>query len=109
MKTITTEQLRERIDDINDVTVINTLPEESFEKTKIEGSINIPQELPDFTDRVERVVRNKDAEIVVYCASARCDSSSKAAEKLERAGFTNVYEYEPGAEGWQRDTAAARR
>lgn len=108
MKTISTEKLRERMNDIHDVTIINTLPEEDFAETKIEGAINIPQELPDFAERVEKAVGNKNAEIVVYCASERCDSSTRAAQKLERAGFTNVYDYEVGAEGWQRDTAATR-
>ena len=111
MNTITKEQLKKKMDSVNDITVVNTLPEDQFENNKIDGSINIPQTAPDFVDRVSAAVsQNKNAEIVVYCASAKCDSSTQAAKKLEQAGFTKVFEYEGGAQEWnQMHEATAKR
>lgn len=81
--------------------LINTLPEESFAETRLPKSVNIPLDRDDFVDRVEKEIGARNQPVVVYCASADCDSSSKAAHKLEEAGFTNVMEFEGGAKGWQ--------
>ncbi len=101
MKTIDGRMLQLKMDSMHELTLINTLPAEYFEDTKIEGAINIPQDQPDFVDRVKMAVSDdKKAEIVVYCANQECNSSTKAAEKLTDAGFVNVMDYEAGAEDW---------
>jgi len=41
--------------------------------------------------------------VVVYCASEQCNSSEKAAKKLEDAGFTAVSRYTGGAAAWQKE------
>jgi rhodanese-related sulfurtransferase len=90
------------------MTLINTLPAAQFEIHNIPGSINIPQNSTDFSQRVMAAVNgNKDAEIIVYCASQKCDSSTRGARKLEAAGFTNVFDYEGGVETWERELASA--
>jgi rhodanese-related sulfurtransferase len=79
------------------------LPKDHFSKTRIPGAINIPEQDDDFVERVSSAVGDDlNAEIIVYCASSECDSSTNAAQKLDSAGFTNVYEYEGGAKDWQR-------
>lgn len=109
MKTIDREQLAERKNSIDDVTLINTLPEEQFAESNIDGSINVPLTKPDFVERVSAaVLHRKEAEIIVYCASRECDSSTRAAEKLESAGFTNVYDYAGGAKEWQEATSSEK-
>ena len=40
--------------------------------------------------------------MIVYCASINCDSSTRGAEKLIKAGFTNVYDMADGYQGWQQ-------
>ena len=103
MQAISTEKLRQKLEDKNDLVLINTLPAESFEDTKIEHAINIPLDSPNFVQRVETAVgQDRDAEIVVYCASDQCKSSTQAAEKLVAAGFTHVLDYEGGSEEWHR-------
>ncbi|WP_425395863.1 rhodanese-like domain-containing protein [Aeoliella sp.] len=81
--------------------LVNTLDEAHFDKTNIEGAVNIPQQDDDFVERVEKQAGGKDQPVVVYCANTECSSSTQAAEKLEKAGFTNVYDFESGAEGWK--------
>lgn len=101
MTTVTAQQVKQMRDKNEDFLLINTLNEESFPKTEIPGSINIPQAAADFVQKVEEEAGDKDKKIVVYCANKQCDSSPTAAKKLEAAGFTNVYDFEAGAEGWQ--------
>lgn len=101
MNTITTEQLQQKLQGSSDALLVNTLDAEHFEKTKIPGSINIPQSNDDFPSQVEQAAGSKEKEVIVYCASESCSSSPHAAEKLEKAGFTSVSDYEQGAEGWK--------
>jgi len=102
MNSLTAEQLKQMKDRDEDIVLINTLAEEHFQKTRIPGSINIPQSNDDFVERVEQVVGGKDRKVVVYCASEECESSPTAAKKLDEAGFSNVLDFEAGAEGWKQ-------
>lgn len=101
MKTLTTEQLKKMLDSGEEMTLINTLSPENFEQAHIPGSINIPLESADFAEQVEQAAGGKDKRIVVYCASEQCQSSAKAAGKLEDEGFTDVYDYEGGVQSWE--------
>lgn len=102
MKTITARELRKMREANEQFTLINTLSSEDFASTKIPGAINVPQEDADFAERVEKHAGGKDQPVVVYCAKMTCNSSANGAEKLEKAGFTDVYDMEEGAEGWQQ-------
>jgi rhodanese-related sulfurtransferase len=108
MATIDTQQLLMMLDSHDDMLLINTLPAESFEKTKIPGAVNIPQHRDDFVSRVQQEAGSKDRPIVVYCASEHCSSSEFAARKLASAGFTSVMHYHGGAEAWQQESQATR-
>ena len=104
MKTITTEDLKALKGQNGDLTLVNTLAADAFQKTKIPGAINVPLESDDFAARVEKEAGGKDKPVVVYCASEQCNSSEKAARKLESAGFTAVSSYTGGAAAWQQET-----
>lgn len=108
MNTITTKDLKALKGDNTDLTLVNTLAADAFQKTQIPGSINVPLESDDFAARVEQEAGGKHKPVVVYCASRQCDSSDKAARKLESAGFTAVSRYTDGAAGWQREVGEAR-
>jgi rhodanese-related sulfurtransferase len=103
MKTITTDALKALLDQNEDLTLVNPLAPESFEKTKISGAVNVPLSDSEFASHVERIAGGKDQPIVVYCANQQCDASEKAAEKLEAAGFTDVSRYTGGAAAWQKE------
>lgn len=103
MKTITTDELKSLRKKNEDLTLVNTLSAESFEKTRIPGAINVPLDTSDFISRVEHQAGGKDKPVVVYCASQQCNSSEKAATKLEEAGFTAVSRYMGGAAAWQQE------
>jgi rhodanese-related sulfurtransferase len=105
MKTIEANELKAVLDGNEDVLLINTLNAGSFERTQIPGAVNIPLEDVDFVARVEEQAGGKDKPIVVYCASQQCNSSEKAAEKLENAGFTAVADFAGGFRAWQEEAA----
>lgn len=90
-----------------DFVLINVLPRETFNKQHIRTSINVPVADDDFVRKVEEVVGDKNRKIVVYCANFDCDASPKAAQKLEDAGFTQVFDYEGGTEDWFEQKKAA--
>jgi rhodanese-related sulfurtransferase len=97
---ISRDQLQEMEFNKNDFVLVNVLSHEQFNKEHIRNSINIPLETKNFTNQVENVIGNKDRDVVVYCASFDCNASPKAAQKLDEAGFKNVYDYEGGMKDW---------
>lgn len=103
MKTITTDELKAQCGKPGCPTLINTLAADAFEQTKIPGAINIPLASSDFAARVEQAAGGKDQPIVVYCANRQCNSSERAGQKLEAAGFTAVSRYTDGAAAWQQE------
>lgn len=103
MTPITAEQLRSMRDRNEDLVLINTLPSEEFEETKIPGAVSIPQDDENFVERVEAEAGGQDKAVVVYCANAECESSTHAAHKLERAGFEMVFDFEGGFQAWEQE------
>jgi rhodanese-related sulfurtransferase len=103
MREITTDELKALCKTNGKPTLVNTLGPESFEKTRIPGAINVPLGDNDFVSRVEQQAGGKNQPVVVYCASQECNSSEKAAKKLEAAGFTAVSRYTGGAAAWQKE------
>ncbi|MCB0345901.1 MAG: rhodanese-like domain-containing protein [Bdellovibrionales bacterium] len=77
--------------------VVNTLPQNSFQKEHIPRSINVTK------DDMESLKRffDQDKLIITYCASESCDSSLKGAQELEKLGFTNVTDFEGGLAAWK--------
>ena len=101
MQRLTAKQLQSMLDRKEDFVLINVLPEKSFEEGHIPGSHNVPNESDSFVDDVKEIAGKTDRKIVVYCASRSCNASPEAAAKLEKAGFTNVYDFEDGMAGWR--------
>lgn len=104
MHTITAQDLKHMRDRGEDFLLVNSLPTQYFNDTKIPGAVNIPEKDDDFAERVEQRAGGKEKTVVVYCANSSCDSSAKAADKLEAAGFQDVWKFEEGAEGWKHFT-----
>jgi rhodanese-related sulfurtransferase len=102
MQILHTDEMRDLKERAGDVPIINVLPRSSHHKKHIPGSDNIPVDEEGFVEHVRDKVGGEDQPVVVYCASAQCDASPRAARKLEEAGFSHVIEYEDGIEGWER-------
>ncbi len=107
MTMISKTELKESIDQKQDMLLVDVQSEESFDRQHIPGAINAPLDSPDFVRSVDSKTRSKEQRIVVYCAGASCNASQKALEALESAGFTNVERFEDGLEGWFGKKTAA--
>lgn len=101
MRILTRNVLKQWLDAAEPFYLINVLKEDQFAQAHIPGSINIPVDSDRFVRDVKQVVKDKQATIVVYCASFSCTASPTAARKLEQAGFEQVYDYEGGMKDWQ--------
>jgi len=101
VKTITTEELKKKIDDGGDFYLIDVLSQNSFEARHIPGAKNTPNG-PNYIERFDKEIgAAKDAEIIVYCSSSECMASVQASHALDEAGYTNVAHYKDGLAGWQ--------
>ena len=63
---ISREYLKAKMDHGDDFVLVETLEEEHYELTHLPGAINLP---PGQTDRVQELIPDKRAEVVVYCAN----------------------------------------
>jgi len=96
--TITREQIKSKLDSKEPVTLVEALPREYFESTHLPGAINIPHD--QIQEKAEKMLPDKDALIVVYCANTECQNSNIAASTLSELGYTRVFEYIEGKKHW---------
>ena len=98
MRHISREELKKDLDNGRDLTLIEALPENYWREAHLPGSIQI--DYTEIQEKSEIMLPNKEAKIVVYCASAECQNSTKAARTLESLGYKEVYEYVEGKQDW---------
>ncbi len=100
-KKISTEEVKNKLDNKENIYLIDTLSANSFEARHIPGAKSVPYD----SDFIEQFKKNidapKDGEIITYCASSGCQLSTLAADALEKEGYTNVGHYVDGLAGWQ--------
>jgi rhodanese-related sulfurtransferase len=65
--TISTEDLKAKLDSKDGITVVETLAPERYREAHIPGALNIPPE--QIKELAPKLLPNKDAEIVTYCTS----------------------------------------
>jgi rhodanese-related sulfurtransferase len=97
MNVLHAKEAKRKLNSNADVVLINTLGTDSFRAKRIPGSVNIPTGQ---IEMAEDLLPDKNQQIIVYCASLDCPASPKAAEKLIRLGYRNVYDFEGGLAGW---------
>ena len=99
INTISTEDLKQRLEQSNSLEFWNVLTDEYFSGEMIPGSRRVA------LDRIGREIHDsnlsKESEIIVYCAGPKCPQSAMAAQKLTDLGFANVRAYEGGLEEWK--------
>jgi len=101
VKELTTEELKQWIDEGKDFVLLDVLTPQSYEARHIPTAKNAPVGDPDFMEKAEVLVPNKETPVVAYCSSAQCGASPRAAGMLADAGYANVYHYKDGLAGWQ--------
>jgi len=66
VKTISREELKQKIDNYDHFVLVETLPQATFEHAHLPGALNMP---PDrLAELAASILPEKNADIVVYCA-----------------------------------------
>lgn len=81
--------------------LINTLPDDHFQRIRLPGSRNACVYQANFLSQVQSITEDREAEIVVYGSSPRSRDANTAAEKLQRAGYRRLAVLLGGIEGWR--------
>ena len=92
------EKLLQKMERGDEFVLIDALSPISYAHSHLPGAINITPEWVD--DRARHRIPDRDTEIVVYCASATCDSSVLVAQRLLELGYRNVGHYSDGKRDW---------
>lgn len=98
-KNITAEEAKEMMK--GDVVILDVRTNEEYQKSYIEGAINIP--LNEITENNKHLPK-KEETILVYCQSG--NRSKQAAQKLVDLGYTNVYNF-GGINKWKYEKVDA--
>ena len=93
-RTISTDELRQRLDHGHIAHLWNVLTSQYFTGEIIPGSNRMPLD----TIGHATISVPKDAEIITYCGGPKCPQSGQAAQRLRELGYTNVRAYEEGLE-----------
>ncbi|TDD83318.1 rhodanese-like domain-containing protein [Actinomadura darangshiensis] len=87
------------------VVVVDTMPVAYYAKEHLPAARNIPgfpyERAKEFTDEhAPRVLPDKSASIVVYCANVPCRNSELVGARLVELGYPDVRKYREGIEDW---------
>jgi rhodanese-related sulfurtransferase len=93
------DELRAELDGPTPPQLAEILPPQYFEQGHLPGAINLP--LEGFAASAVRALPERDAAIVVYCASVTCQNSDIAARKLQSLGYGNVRVFRGGKAAWK--------
>jgi rhodanese-related sulfurtransferase len=95
---LTLEQLNARLGANPALVLVEALPEKYYREGHLPGARHLPHDQVD--QLAAKVLPQRDAEIVVYCASSTCQNSHIAARALERIGYTRVAVFGGGKKDW---------
>jgi rhodanese-related sulfurtransferase len=97
--TITREQLKAKMDRGEYFVLVEALSQKHYASSHLPGAINLPYE---FVDEAEKVLPDKNVQIVVYCMNPDCVASREEARELEEMGYESVLHYAAGKQDWIR-------
>ena len=112
LKQIDRDTLRRKLGGTVRPVLVEALPEKYYRDWHLPGARHLPHDEVDAL--APKVLPEKSAEIVVYCASRSCQNSHIAAHRLTQLGYENVAVYSGGKQEWsesglpmERDEALA--
>jgi rhodanese-related sulfurtransferase len=98
-RTITREELIRKLLSAPRPAIVETLPEKYFVDKHLPGAVNMPHD--QVGALAPKLLPDKDAEVVVYCANVQCQNSDIAAHRLAVLGYANVSVYRDGKQDWE--------
>lgn len=100
MRTISRDQLKQRLDSREDLLLVEVLAQEYYREYHLPGAINVPVD-EHFEQRIQEAIPDVDRPIVVYCYSTECTASLEAAHRMDDLGYANVLQYVEGKTDWK--------
>ena len=77
---ITRHELKAKLDRGDRIVLVEALPEPYYRKAHLPGALNLPHDRVD--ELAPRLLPDKSATVVVYCANLACQNSAIAARRL---------------------------
>lgn len=99
MPEIGCDELWRRIENGDELVIVDALSPLSFAHSRLPGAVNIPPERVD--ELASRRIPDRAAEVVVYCMSYDCDASVETAGRLRELGYSNVLHFSGGKREWR--------
>jgi thiosulfate/3-mercaptopyruvate sulfurtransferase len=108
-KAITADDLKKRMDATKEILIVDTMPfEESYKQRHVPKAVQIEFPIPEMKEMndakkaefLKILGPDKDRLIVFYCGFTECTRSHNAAMWAVKLGYTNVYRFPGGIEGW---------
>lgn len=96
---ITLDELRQSLASASPPIVAEILGPQHFARGHLPGALNLP--LESLAERAARLLPDKGAPLVVYCASSTCQNSDIAQRKLHDLGYRDVRVFKGGKAAWQ--------
>src|SRR5712691_518454 len=78
--------------------LVEVLPRPEYDEEHLPAALHLPLKSLSVTSAAATLDPAKP--VIVYCWDALCDMSPRAAWRLERLGFTPVYDYALGKVDW---------
>lgn len=97
-QTIGRSELTARLDKGEAITLVEALPITYFNEAHLPNALQMNHDEVDA--KAASLLPDKSAVIVVYCSSADCANSSKAAQRLQQLGYRRVFKYTEGKQDW---------
>lgn len=94
-------ELKRMLDVANPPTLVDVRLEDDWKCSRLPGARNNCVFEVVFLDRMAAVAPDLAAPVVVYGADSGSFESRMAAEKLQRLGYTDVYDFRDGVFGWK--------
>ena len=110
-KAVNADDLKKWVDAKKDMLIVDTMPlEASYKKRHIPAAVQMEFPIPEMKEMddtkkaefVKLLGPNKDRLIVFYCGFTECTRSHNAAMWALKLGYTNVYRFPGGIEGWSQ-------
>lgn len=99
IKSISMDHLKRMMDSGQKYLLIDVRSRQDYDKEHIAGAKSIPL---DEIEKFSWATVDPDQQIITYCDSFVCSSSTSAAKILARKGFKNIVDYKGGLREWKQ-------
>lgn len=99
IKTLEFAALLAAIDSDQPYLLMDTRSPQTYDDGHLPGAVNYPGYLFDDVE-IPNLPENLDLSLIVYCSGVHCGLAEFVAERLELMGYSQVFLYAEGVEGW---------